>query len=89
CLLFFAAAKKSRCRPAQGRRVKRANKSRMPATRSKHTTGDEQTPQRGGEQKPNQTHPKSPNSKKKGPSQQEQAFAPKQNQTKPATWTSN
>jgi len=22
CLLFFAAAKKSRCRPAQGRRVK-------------------------------------------------------------------
>src|ERR1700740_2388170 len=31
CLLFFAAAKKSRCRPAQGRRVKHANKSRMPA----------------------------------------------------------
>ncbi|MCO4883217.1 hypothetical protein, partial [Paraburkholderia caribensis] len=31
CLLFFAAAKKSRCRPAQGRRVKRANNSRMPA----------------------------------------------------------
>ncbi|MCO4882508.1 hypothetical protein, partial [Paraburkholderia caribensis] len=27
----FAAAKKSRCRPAQGRRVKRANESRMPA----------------------------------------------------------
>ncbi|WP_343657868.1 hypothetical protein [Paraburkholderia caribensis] len=31
--------------------MKRANKSRMPAKRSKHTTGDEQTPQRGGEQK--------------------------------------
>src|SRR6185369_422823 len=31
CLLFFAAAKKSRCRPAQGRRVKHANKTRMPA----------------------------------------------------------
>src|ERR1700758_152799 len=31
CLLFFAAAKKSRCRPAQGRRLKHANKSRMPA----------------------------------------------------------
>ncbi|WP_176055511.1 hypothetical protein [Paraburkholderia caribensis] len=31
CLLFFAAAKKSRCRPAQGRRLKHANNSRMPA----------------------------------------------------------
>ncbi|MCO4883240.1 hypothetical protein, partial [Paraburkholderia caribensis] len=31
CLLFFAAAKKSRCRPAQGRRLERANESRMPA----------------------------------------------------------
>ncbi|MCO4879509.1 hypothetical protein, partial [Paraburkholderia caribensis] len=31
CLLFFAAAKKSRCRPAQGRRVEHANNSRMPA----------------------------------------------------------
>src|SRR5690349_24910121 len=31
CLLFFAAAKKSRCRPAQGRRVKLDNASRMPA----------------------------------------------------------
>src|SRR5690349_14438621 len=30
-LLFFAAAKKSRCRPAQGRRLKRANVTRMPA----------------------------------------------------------
>ncbi|WP_225034454.1 hypothetical protein, partial [Paraburkholderia sp. XV] len=46
-----AAAKKSRCRPAQGRRLKRDNESRMPAKRSKHTTGDGQTPQRGGEQK--------------------------------------
>uniref|UniRef100_UPI00296AEEA5 hypothetical protein n=1 Tax=Paraburkholderia terrae TaxID=311230 RepID=UPI00296AEEA5 len=27
----YAAAKKSRCRPAQGRRVKLDNKSRMPA----------------------------------------------------------
>jgi hypothetical protein len=25
CLLFFAAAKKSRCRPAQGQRLKQAN----------------------------------------------------------------
>ncbi|SDH74461.1 hypothetical protein SAMN04487926_107273 [Paraburkholderia steynii] len=33
CLLFFAAAKKSRCRPAQGRRVKHANEARMPAKR--------------------------------------------------------
>jgi hypothetical protein len=31
CLLFFAAAKKSRCRPAQGQRVKREGKTRMPA----------------------------------------------------------
>jgi hypothetical protein len=31
CLLFFAAAKKSRCRPAQGRRLKHEGKSRMPA----------------------------------------------------------
>ncbi|WP_180731288.1 hypothetical protein [Paraburkholderia sp. PGU19] len=31
CLLFFAAAKKSRCRPAQGRSVKQASESRMPA----------------------------------------------------------
>jgi hypothetical protein len=31
CLLFFAAAKKSRCRPAQGRRLKLDNNSRMPA----------------------------------------------------------
>ncbi|WP_225034513.1 hypothetical protein, partial [Paraburkholderia sp. XV] len=30
---FFAAAKKSRCRPAQGRRVEHANNSRMPAKR--------------------------------------------------------
>src|SRR6266702_3503637 len=43
CLLFFAAAKKSRCRPAQGRRVKHKgktpnwprheDKTRMPAQR--------------------------------------------------------
>src|SRR6266704_4731094 len=31
CLLFFAAAKKSRCRPAQGQRVKREGITRMPA----------------------------------------------------------
>jgi hypothetical protein len=31
CLLFFAAAKKSRCRPAQGQRMKQDKKSRMPA----------------------------------------------------------
>jgi hypothetical protein len=31
CLLFFAAAKKSRCRPAQGRRVKYEGVTRMPA----------------------------------------------------------
>jgi hypothetical protein len=31
CLLFFAAAKKSRCRPAQGRRLKHEGKTRMPA----------------------------------------------------------
>ncbi|WP_238554752.1 hypothetical protein, partial [Paraburkholderia hospita] len=31
CLLFFAAAKKSRCRPAQGRRLKHEDKTRMPA----------------------------------------------------------
>jgi hypothetical protein len=31
CLLFFAAAKKSRCRPAQGQRLKHEGKTRMPA----------------------------------------------------------
>ncbi|MFP3559011.1 hypothetical protein SB861_51505, partial [Paraburkholderia sp. SIMBA_049] len=31
CLLFFAAAKKSRCRPAQGRRLKHEGNTRMPA----------------------------------------------------------
>jgi hypothetical protein len=31
CLLFFAAAKKSRCRPAQGRRLKHEGITRMPA----------------------------------------------------------
>src|SRR6478672_11978651 len=34
CLLFFAAAKKSRCRPAQGRRLKHDNKTRMPAKKT-------------------------------------------------------
>ncbi|WP_217998151.1 hypothetical protein, partial [Paraburkholderia terrae] len=38
CLLFFAAAKKSRCRPAQGRRMKHEGKTRMPAQRPKHRT---------------------------------------------------
>jgi hypothetical protein len=38
CLLFFAAAKKSRCRPAQGRRMKREGKARMPAQRQKNRT---------------------------------------------------
>ena len=38
CLLFFAAAKKSRCRPAQGGRLKHANESRMPAQRPKDQT---------------------------------------------------
>ncbi|SIT44660.1 hypothetical protein BN2476_420111 [Paraburkholderia piptadeniae] len=33
CLLFFAAAKKSRCRPAQGQRPRREAQSRMPAAR--------------------------------------------------------
>src|ERR1700740_379665 len=36
CLLFFAAAKKSRCRPAQGRRLKHEGKTRMPAKRQKN-----------------------------------------------------
>jgi hypothetical protein len=31
CLLFFAAAKKSRCRPAQGQRLRREGATRMPA----------------------------------------------------------
>src|SRR6202008_4291592 len=31
CLLFFAAAKKSRCRPAQGQRLKHEGIARMPA----------------------------------------------------------
>src|SRR6185369_15086703 len=44
CLLFFAAAKKSRCRPAQGRRLKQANKSRMPAKRRKHQTATHEAP---------------------------------------------
>jgi hypothetical protein len=37
CLLFFAAAKKSRCRPAQGRRLKHEGKARMPAKTQNHT----------------------------------------------------
>ncbi|MFP3556076.1 hypothetical protein SB861_35995, partial [Paraburkholderia sp. SIMBA_049] len=48
CLLFFAAAKKSRCRPAQGRRMKHDGIARMPAQkktnqnclRSKHLIAD-------------------------------------------------
>src|SRR6478736_9311572 len=39
CLLFFAAAKKSRCRPAQGRRLKHEGITRMPAQRQTHRTG--------------------------------------------------
>jgi hypothetical protein len=43
CLLFFAAAKKSRCRPAQGQRVKHryefADASRKPKTK-KTKNGD-------------------------------------------------
>src|ERR1700747_3341373 len=35
CLLFFAAAKKSRCRPAQGRRLKHEGIARMPAQEQK------------------------------------------------------
>jgi hypothetical protein len=38
CLLFFAAAKKSRCRPAQGRRLNHEGKSRMPAQRQANHT---------------------------------------------------
>ncbi|WP_310045446.1 hypothetical protein, partial [Paraburkholderia caribensis] len=44
--LFFAAAKKSRCRPAQGRRLKRANVTRMPAKAKA---------KRGCQRKPRQT----------------------------------
>jgi hypothetical protein len=48
CLLFFAAAKKSRCRPAQGRRLKQAKqiadasaKAKKPnRLRSKHRHAD-------------------------------------------------
>src|SRR5262249_30690482 len=32
CLLFFAAAKKSRCCPAQGRSMNQESKTRMPTT---------------------------------------------------------
>jgi hypothetical protein len=35
CLLFFAAAKKSRCRPAQGQRSRREGATRMPAKKIK------------------------------------------------------
>src|ERR1700747_1870313 len=38
CRLFFAAAKKSRCRPAQGRRLKHESKARMPAQKPKYQT---------------------------------------------------
>ncbi|WP_218160266.1 hypothetical protein, partial [Paraburkholderia hospita] len=49
CLLFFAAAKKSRCRPAQGRRLKLDGKARMPEHRQKHrpTTPTPQTREPG------------------------------------------
>ncbi|WP_208545850.1 hypothetical protein, partial [Paraburkholderia steynii] len=46
CLLFFAAAKKSRCRPAQGRRLKHANKPRMPAKSPKNQTGRQRKDQK-------------------------------------------
>src|SRR6185369_7336874 len=50
CLLFFAAAKKSRCRPAQGRRVKHEGNSRMPAQRQNYRT--QRRPHREGKTKP-------------------------------------
>src|SRR5690349_4096545 len=56
CLLFFAAAKKSRCRPAQGRRLKRANNSRMPAkakakANRRYQRKDKNTPSKHAQQK--------------------------------------
>src|SRR5215475_12319871 len=38
CLLFFAAAKKSRCRPAQGQRVKQARQIAHASDKHKRTT---------------------------------------------------
>jgi hypothetical protein len=55
CLLFFAAAKKSRCRPAQGRRVKHEGITRMPA---KDQTRPNQT--KPDQTRPNQTKPDQP-----------------------------
>ncbi|SEH60518.1 hypothetical protein SAMN05192544_1004177 [Paraburkholderia hospita] len=51
CLLFFAAAKKSRCRPAQGRRLKHEGKTRMPAQRQKNQTGRATKTKRGCQRK--------------------------------------
>src|ERR1700761_719491 len=47
CLLFFAAAKKSRCRPAQGQRLKHANNARMPAKPQANNPGVADNPQVG------------------------------------------
>uniref|UniRef100_UPI00296AC67B hypothetical protein n=1 Tax=Paraburkholderia terrae TaxID=311230 RepID=UPI00296AC67B len=55
CLLFFAAAKKSRCRPAQGRRVKHANKTRMPAKTHKNQTARATKANRGCQRKSKHT----------------------------------
>ncbi|WP_238554892.1 hypothetical protein, partial [Paraburkholderia hospita] len=55
-LLFFAAAKKSRCRPAQGRRLKREGKARMPAqTRANHTSVGRQIAEASPHPQANQT----------------------------------
>jgi hypothetical protein len=45
CLLFFGKTKKSRCRPAQGQRLRREATSRMPATagRKQNKRSTEQT----------------------------------------------
>ncbi|MHB9837436.1 hypothetical protein Q8F57_021625 [Paraburkholderia terrae] len=59
CLLFFAAAKKSRCRPAQGRRVKHANKTRMPAQRQAHNVNARTKKAKRGYQRKSESESKS------------------------------
>ncbi|WP_336602032.1 hypothetical protein, partial [Paraburkholderia bengalensis] len=56
CLLFFAAAKKSRCRPAQGQRLRREAPSRMPAQKATHTGHDRAAKAQRGCQRNRQSH---------------------------------
>jgi len=60
CLLFFAAAKKSRCRPAQGRRLKHEGKARMPAQTQANQTTTREARRHNADASEKQTKPNRP-----------------------------